>query len=621
MSVVIRGKNGIEVNQQNPEALTRMDQGFGWVDRRLDSWGDRSPDSGFSKGADPGNHARYGCDPSRSGSGGSAVVMGKSVQKPHKENDEMNKGFGNVFAAIAGVWLVSLALVVVVLPSSAGAYGPSTMYTPPAGSLAPGALYARAMQTSNGKMYATFEQYTTGIAMFPIFESTDSGRTWKKVGDVKDTHKGVGMRWEPHLYQLPQAIGDMPAGTLLAAGLVLPYNRSACQIDLYKSNDEGRTWTYVSTIAIGTQANPGSDPVWEPFIMVANNKLYVFYSDERDPAYSQKLVHQSSADGIKWSSVVTDVAITGQRPGMVTVAQMANGNYIMAYEIIGTPEGSSFKTTANIDNWNAGDKGTVFDPKGSSPYCISMNGTVIIASAGSGSLFTNANNGVGAWTMISSPVGANYSRALVPLNNGRIFVIGAGWNGTGLNNVTYGDLAFGCAPTAIVPAMKVNSDPWQNVSSDTVNAGATVVFGPQPVVATGWSWSGPNGYSATTREITIANAAASHAGIYTATYTSPSGCKSTQKFALSVNNPTHILSLRSSGGRGNRQLDVRIEGLNLQSFDNGSDVRIFNIQGSSVFQARIQASALNVSGLQPGMYVVEVRRDQAVLARKSFVME
>jgi hypothetical protein len=306
---------------------------------------------------------------------------------------------------------------------------------------------------------------------------------------------------------------------------------------------------------------------------------------------------------------------------MVTVAQMANGNYIMAYEIIGTPEGSSFKTTANIDNWNAGDKGTVFDPKGSSPYCISMNGTVIIASAGSGSLFTNANNGVGAWTMISSPVGANYSRALVPLNNGRIFVIGAGWNGTGLNNVTYGDLAFGCTPPAIVPAMKVNSDPWQTVSSDTVNAGATVVFGPQPVVATGWSWSGPNGLTATTREITIANAAAAHAGIYTATYTSPSGCKSTQKFALSVNNPTNILFLRSRGGRGNRQLDVRVEGLNLRSFDKGSEVRIFNIQGSSVYQARIQASALNVSGLQPGMYVVEVRRDHAVLARKSFVME
>ena len=70
-------------------------------------------------------------------------------------------------------------------------YGPSVMYTSPAGSPAPGVLYARAMQTGNGAMYATFEQYTTGAASFPIFESTNEGETWTKVGDVKDTHKGV----------------------------------------------------------------------------------------------------------------------------------------------------------------------------------------------------------------------------------------------------------------------------------------------------------------------------------------------------------------------------------------------------------------------------------------------
>jgi hypothetical protein len=93
-----------------------------------------------------------------------------------------------------------------------------------------------------------------------------------------------------------------------------------------------------------------------------------------------------------------------------------------------------------------------------------------------------------------------------------------------------------------------------------------------------------------------------------------------RKFSPSTRT-SNILFLRSRGGRGNRQLDVRVEGLNLRSFDKGSEVRIFNIQGSSVYQARIQASALNVSGLQPGMYVVEVRRDHAVLARKSFVME
>ena len=84
----------------------------------------------------------------------------------------------------------------------------------------------------------------------------------------------------------------------------------SCEIDLYKSNDAGRNWTYVSTIAEGKAAYPGNDPVWEPFLMVANNKLICYYSDERDTAHSQKLVHQTTTDGINWSSVVNDVALS-----------------------------------------------------------------------------------------------------------------------------------------------------------------------------------------------------------------------------------------------------------------------------------------------------------------------
>ena len=357
----------------------------------------------------------------------------------------------NIKKVLTAVTIPALILTTVLIPSSAGAYGPSVMYTPPAGAPAPGALYARAMQASNGKMYATFEQYTTGVSVFPIYESTNNGQNWTKVGDVKDTHKGVGMRWEPHLYELPQAIGGMAAGTLLCAGLVLPYDRSFCEIDLYMSTDSGRNWTYVSTIAEGKVATPGNDPVWEPFLLAANNKLIVYYSDERDSAYSQKLVHQTTTDGVTWSSVVNDVAISGgQRPGMAVVAKMSNGSYIMTYEIIGNPSGAYYKISSNPESWNAANAGTVFDANGSGPYCVNMNGTVILSSGGNNSLYTNTNNGTGSWSQISSVIGACYSRGIVPLSNGRLFVIGAGWNGSSLNNVTYGDMAgsWGAGPDA-----------------------------------------------------------------------------------------------------------------------------------------------------------------------------
>lgn len=530
----------------------------------------------------------------------------------------MEKIFGKVLTA-SGIW--ATLLIMMIMPSLASAYGPSTMYTPPTGAPAPGALYARAMQASNGKMYATFEQYTTGVSSFPIFESLDSGRTWNKVGDVKDTHKGWGMRWEPQLYQLPQAIGDMPEGTLIAAGLVLPYDRSSCEIDLYKSTDAGRTWTYESTIAIGTQANPGSDPVWEPFLMVVNNKLYCFYSDERDPAYSQKLVHQSTSDGINWSSVVNDVAISGQRPGMVVVTQMPNGSYLMVYEIVGVG-GAYFKISSNIESWNATDKGTVFDSNGSSPYCVTMNGSIILSSAGTGNLYTNANNGVGSWTQISSPIGAVYSRALVPLNNGRLFVIGAGWNGSGLNNVTYADMAFGCTPTSIDPFTQVNGGVWRNVSSDTLSLGATIKIGPHPLSDVGWSWSGPNAYSASTREITISNVTAAQAGTYIATYANTSGCKSTQKFTLTVNSPTDLLTIHTKGSRGSVTMQLLFnKDLNLQIFDKNSEVKILNAKGVTVFRKLISGNELVVSGLQAGVYFIDVMRDNVLLERKSFIIE
>ena len=70
-------------------------------------------------------------------------------------NSLVKEDIKNVLQAVT---ILALILTTVLIPSSVRAYGPSVMYTPPAGAPAPGALYARAMQTSNGKMYATFEQ-------------------------------------------------------------------------------------------------------------------------------------------------------------------------------------------------------------------------------------------------------------------------------------------------------------------------------------------------------------------------------------------------------------------------------------------------------------------------------
>src|SRR5438445_264834 len=76
-------------------------------------------------------------------------------------------------------------------------------------------------------------------------------------------------------------------------------------------------------------------PVWEPFLLMNNGRLIVYYSDQRqNSVHSQMLVHQTTIDGVTWGSVVQDVAYSAQsaRPGMATVAQINGGQWIMTYE-------------------------------------------------------------------------------------------------------------------------------------------------------------------------------------------------------------------------------------------------------------------------------------------------
>ena len=94
-----------------------------------------------------------------------------------------------------------------------------------------------------------------------------------------------------------------------------------------------------------------------------------------------------------------------------------------------------------------------------------------------------------------------------------------------------------CTPTAITPYVSVNGGAWTQTSTASLTAGGSVAFGPQPTTGGSWSWSGPNGYSATTREITLTNVQTNQSGNYVATYTNDSGCQSTQTFSLTVNAP------------------------------------------------------------------------------------
>ncbi|QCD60254.1 RICIN domain-containing protein [Streptomyces hawaiiensis] len=368
-----------------------------------------------------------------------------------------------------------LALVVaaatILLPAAGRAQALSrpsqTMYTPPSGAPSPGSLYPRALRlqqngSANGTLLATFEQYTSGTPVFPVYRSTDNGNSWSRISDVADTQNGWGMRWQPELFELPTAIGDFPAGTILAAGDSVPSDRSGSKIDLYASTDRGQTWSFVSNIATGGAAfdTNGSTPVWEPFFLVSGGKLIVYYSDQRDPDHGQKIVHQVSTDARTWGAVVDDVAMPtfSNRPGMPTVAKLPNGKYVLSYEYGGAPEGNFsvyYKISTDPEAFGSVTGIPLRTTDGvvpqSAPYMTWLptggpNGTLAVSANSADDLFINTQNGAAnTWTRINANVAGGYSRGMTSLPDGHsLLILSAGRGGGNLSNpVTYSTIDLG----------------------------------------------------------------------------------------------------------------------------------------------------------------------------------
>lgn len=91
-----------------------------------------------------------------------------------------------------------------------------------------------------------------------------------------------------------------------------------------------------------------------------------------------------------------------------------------------------------------------------------------------------------------------------------------------------------CTPTSITPYTQVGSGAWTQTASATVSAGTAVKFGPAPATGGSWSWTGPNGYTASTREITISNVQSNLTGTYIAKHTNACGAQTTQNFTIAL---------------------------------------------------------------------------------------
>jgi hypothetical protein len=313
--------------------------------------------------------------------------------------------------------------------------------------------------TQNGTIVASNGQ--TGN----IFQSTNNGVSFTQVATIPGI-SGATLNGGGTLFEMPQTVGSLAAGTLLYASTYTEGSQRA--IEMFVSTNAGSTWTHSQQLLIGGSTSTG---LWEPeFEIASDGGLVLFWSDETDPCCSQKLAQMRTYNGTSWQNKQNTVASSAQvdRPGMAVVSKLSGGTYFMTYEICG-PAACTVYYRTSTDGWNwgtASNLGTrLATPYGQyfehaptntwSPSVLSSNGAILVI----GQVFLTSTSAVdpqngmvilenlssdgnsGIWVPISAPVQVpqaydnycpNYSSALLPAADGSsILEMTSGYNSSG----------------------------------------------------------------------------------------------------------------------------------------------------------------------------------------------
>ncbi|WP_106505637.1 exo-alpha-sialidase [Brachybacterium timonense] len=204
-------------------------------------------------------------------------------------------------------------------------------------------LYPRAIRlahngAADGRLLASVVTFEGPRGTGAVFESTDDGATFEQIGEVGDeaTTGGEGLCCAT-LYELPDRVGDLPAGTLLWAASVGADTGEdrRMSIRIWASTDVGRSWERIAITH--TASNAGG--LWEPeFALADDGTLVMWFCDETDgERHSQKIVQQTSTDAVTWTEVEETIALADPtaRPGMPNVRRLHDGRWLMSYEVCG----------------------------------------------------------------------------------------------------------------------------------------------------------------------------------------------------------------------------------------------------------------------------------------------
>jgi uncharacterized protein YjdB len=392
------------------------------------------------------------------------------------------------------------------------------------------------------KKYGTLDDNARSIAqqlLDIIWTKYWEGSTGKGFGVVEE--RKDFRRFDSTIY-IPQGwTGKMPNGDLIQPGSTFLSIRTK-----YKSDPSYAKLR--AALTAGTNYSTTFHRFWaQSDIALANAEYgYFFGTTTNVPVASVSVSPATTTIGINGSATLTATILPADATNKNVIWSTSNAAFATVSTtgvVTGVAIGTATITVTTVDGAKVA---TCLVTVQNSNILVTgvtlLPATVTIAPGATSQLTAtvlpaNATNKNVTWSTSSATVATVSTTGLVTaIANGTatITVTTVDGSKTAISTITVSS----CTPTTIVPYVQINSGAWTQTSAANASVGNSIKFGPQPVSGGSWSWSGPNGFAASTREVTITNIQITQAGNYVATYTNASGCKSTNTFVVTVGGTT-----------------------------------------------------------------------------------
>jgi hypothetical protein len=356
----------------------------------------------------------------------------------------------------------------------------------------------------------------------------------------------------------------------------------------YRSTDKGSTWTPSTGIAI-TWAKPVADPV-NPLKFYAYNPSSgaLLVSTNGGSSFAQ-----AGSPGSNGSKIIRAVP---WREGDVWVA-LYNGGLTRT-----TNSGQTFTKISGVTYCGAVGFGKA--APGKTYPAIFIYGTV------NGILGVHRSTDEGAtWIRVNDDAHEYGGPGNGQFVQGDMNVFGRVYMSTVGRGVVYGESDQTCIPTNVIPYTKVNAEAKKKLWITTVTAGSDVLLSPEPVAGDTWLWSGPGGFTSTSREVTLSDIQTTQAGIYKVTYTNASGCQSSfQTFTLNVT-PETVTAIDDEEPHGFQLYpNPTTSTITISNANNLRSANLLDEQGRMIRSVRTDGddATISLKDLPAGVYLIEL---------------